>query len=53
MSPEIAFFGYVALLLLLAVLVVVLGIRFVRAHERGAAALEEIARRLGGPGLRG
>ncbi|MGQ3053156.1 MAG: hypothetical protein ACT6S0_15370 [Roseateles sp.] len=37
----IAFAGYIVLVLLL----VMLAVRFVRAHERGAAALEEIARR--------
>ena len=38
----IAFTGYIVLVLFL----VLLAVRFVRAHERGAAALEEIARRL-------
>lgn len=38
----IAFAGYIVLVLFL----VVLAVRFVRAHERGAAALEVIARRL-------
>lgn len=38
----IAFTGYIVLVVLL----VLLAVRFVRAHERGAAALEEIARRL-------
>ena len=37
----IAFAGYLVLVLFL----VVLAVRFVRAHERGAAALEVIARR--------
>lgn len=37
----IAFAGYIVLVIFL----VLLAVRFVRAHERGAAALEEIARR--------
>jgi len=38
--------GYFLLLISLVVLAVVLAIRFVKAHERGAHALEEIARQL-------
>lgn len=38
----IAFTGYIVLVIFL----VLLAVRFVRAHERGAAALEEMARRL-------
>lgn len=38
----IAFTGYIVLVIFL----VLLALRFVRAHERGAAALEAIARRL-------
>lgn len=38
--------GYFLLLISLVVLAVVLSIRFVKAHERGAYALEEIARQL-------
>ena len=38
----IAFTGYIVLIIVL----VLLAIRFVRAHERGAAALQEIARGL-------
>jgi hypothetical protein len=37
----VAFTGYIVLVLVL----VKLAVRFVRAHERGAAALQEIARR--------
>ena len=40
--------GYFVLVLSLLVLFVLLAIRFVRAHERGAAALEQIARKLEG-----
>jgi hypothetical protein len=38
----IAFAGYIVLVIFL----VLLAVRFVRAHERGAAALEQMARDL-------
>jgi len=38
--------GYFLLPISLVILAVVLAIRFVKAHERGANALEEIARQL-------
>jgi len=38
--------GYLLLIISLVFLAAVLAIRFVKAHERGANALEEIARQL-------
>lgn len=52
MSTVIGLVGYSIVMLSLLVLSVVLAIRFVRAHERGAAALEDIARKLDTPGGR-
>lgn len=46
MSPVIGVLGYAVVVLSLVVFAVLLAVRFVRAHERGAAALEAIARAL-------
>ena len=50
MNPLVGFFAYVALLLSLCIFFVFLAIRFVKAHERGASALEEIARKMDSAG---
>lgn len=52
MSTVIGLVGYAVVVLSLIVLAVLLAIRFVRAHERGAAALEAIARTLESQGPR-
>ena len=40
------FLAYILLIVSLVTLAFILVVRFVKAHERGAAALEEIARQL-------
>jgi hypothetical protein len=48
MGSAFSFMGFVAVTgyIVLVLFLVMLAVRFVRAHERGAAALQEIARRL-------
>lgn len=52
MNPLVGFLSYVVFLLSIFIFFVFLAIRFVKAHERGASALEEIARKMDGGGRR-